>query len=206
MTAPGVVAQPSLHSETRSLSDREVADGFVRGDERCLAAAYARWYGLVHILAARTLGDAGEAEDVGQQVFLAAWRGRAGYRPERGPFPGWLVGITRRKIADALSARTRRRDLVVAAGTRMSSPDGVSVPDPDRVVDRLVVTGELARLPAAQRQVLAMAFYGDLTQVQIAERTGMPLGTVKSHARRGLDRMRRSLRETSGGSATAPAS
>ncbi|MCX4985160.1 sigma-70 family RNA polymerase sigma factor [Streptomyces sp. NBC_00572] len=197
MTAPSVAAQPSLRSETRSLSDREVADGFVRGDERCLAVAYARWHGLVHTLAARTLGDAREAEDVGQQVFLAAWRGRAGYRPERGPFPGWLVGITRRKIADALAARTRRRDLVVAAGTRLP-PDGVSAPDHDRVVDRLVVTGELAKLPAAQREVLAMAFYGDLTQVQIAERTGMPLGTVKSHARRGLDRMRRSLGGTSG--------
>ncbi|WP_328941055.1 sigma-70 family RNA polymerase sigma factor [Streptomyces sp. NBC_00250] len=204
MTAPSVAAQPSLRTEARSLSDREVADGFVRGDERCLAVAHARWHGLVHTLAARTLGDAREAEDVGQQVFLAAWRGRVGYRPERGPFPGWLVGITRRKIADALAARTRRRDLVVAAGTRLP-PDGVSAPDPDRVVDRLVVTGELAKLPAAQREVLAMAFYGDLTQVQIAERTGMPLGTVKSHARRGLDRMRRSLGEASGPRVTAPA-
>ncbi|MCB8901706.1 MULTISPECIES: sigma-70 family RNA polymerase sigma factor [unclassified Streptomyces] len=192
MTAPSVDARPPLRSEPRPLSDREVADGFVSGDETCLAVAHARWHGLVHALAARTLGDAREAEDVGQQVFLAAWRGRAGYRPERGPFPGWLVGITRRKIADALAARTRRRDLVVAVGERLS-PDGVSVPDHDRVVDRLVVTGELAKLPAAQREVLAMAFYGDLTQVQIAERTGMPLGTVKSHARRGLDRMRRSL-------------
>ena len=61
-----------------------------------------------------------------------------------------------------------------------------------------MVTGELAKLPAAQREVLAMAFYGDLTHVQIAERTGLSLGTVKSHARRGLDRMRRSLGEASG--------
>ncbi|MFE4306931.1 sigma-70 family RNA polymerase sigma factor [Streptomyces sp. NPDC056891] len=201
MTAPSVDARPPLRSEPRPLSDREVADGFVSGDETCLAVAHARWHGLVHALAARTLGDAREAEDVGQQVFLAAWRGRAGYRPERGPFPGWLVGITRRKIADALAARTRRRDLVVAVGERLS-PDGVSVPDHDRVVDRLVVTGELAKLPAAQREVLAMAFYGDLTQVQIAERTGMPLGTVKSHARRGLDRMRRSLSAAPGGRTT----
>ncbi|MFH9725628.1 sigma-70 family RNA polymerase sigma factor [Streptomyces sp. NPDC017254] len=205
MTAPSVVAPPPLRSEPRPLSDREVADGFVRGDERCLAAAYDRWHGLVQTLAARTLGDVREAEDVGQQVFLAAWRGRAGYRPERGPFPGWLVGITRRKIADSLSARTRRRDLVVAAGARLT-PDGVTAPDPDGVVDRLVVTGELAKLPAAQREVLAMAFYGDLTQVQIAERTGLPLGTVKSHARRGLDRMRRSLSEAPGARATAAAS
>ncbi|MEU4078288.1 RNA polymerase subunit sigma-24 [Streptomyces venezuelae] len=190
MTAPSVDSRSSL-----SLSDREVADGFVSGDERCLAVAHARWHGLVHTLAARTLGDAREAEDVGQQVFLAAWRGRAGYRPERGPFPGWLVGITRRKTADALTARSRRRALEVALGERLW-PEATPVPYSDGVVERLVVTGELAKLPTAQREVLAMAFYGDLTQVQIAERTGMPLGTVKSHARRGLDRLRRSLSET----------
>ncbi|MFC9797367.1 sigma-70 family RNA polymerase sigma factor [Streptomyces sp. NPDC057695] len=198
-------SEPARSDADRVLSDREVADGFVRGDERCLATAYDRWHGLVHTMAARTLGDVREAEDVGQQVFLAAWRGRAGYRPERGPFPGWLVGITRRKIADTLSARTRRRDLVAAAGARLPLTED-SAADHDMVLDRIVVTGELAKLPAAQREVLAMAFYGDLTQVQIAERTGMPLGTVKSHARRGLDRMRRSLSRPPGspGLATAP--
>lgn len=64
---------------------------------------------------------------------------------------------------------------------------------PETVLDRLLVTGELAKLPDAQREVLAMAFYADLTQAQIAERTGLPLGTVKSHARRGLHRMRHCL-------------
>ncbi|MGW6391032.1 sigma-70 family RNA polymerase sigma factor [Streptomyces sp. NPDC055103] len=200
MTAPRVVLRSPSPAEARTLSDREVAEGFVRGDDRCLAVAYVRWSGLVSALATRCLGDAKEAEDVVQQVFFAAWRGRAGYRPERGPFPGWLVGITRRKIADALTARTRRRDLVVAAGVRLSLGDDVAAHGPDAVLDRLVITGELAKLPAAQREVLAMAFYGDLTQAQIAARTGLPLGTVKSHARRGLDRMRRSLSEVPAGS------
>ncbi|MFC8172719.1 sigma-70 family RNA polymerase sigma factor [Streptomyces sp. NPDC057325] len=174
------------------LSDAEVGLGLLRGDERCLVLAHHRWARLVHTLAARALGDPREAEDVTQQVFLAAWRGRAGYRPERGSLPGWLVGITRRKIADALTARTRRLDLVAAAGAALPPSDGTGE-GPEHVLDRIVVTRELARLPRVQRDVLALAFFGDLTQTQIAHRTGMPLGTVKSHARRGLQRMRRSL-------------
>ncbi|MFD5623345.1 sigma-70 family RNA polymerase sigma factor [Streptomyces yangpuensis] len=201
MTARSATVQPS--PETGGLlTDHEVAEGFVRGDELCLTAAYRRWGGLVHALAARILGDPREAEDVSQQVFLAAWRGRAGYRPERGAFPGWLVGITRRKIADALAERTRRLALVTAAGAALPPPDEPGA-GPEAVLDRLFVTGELARLPRPQREVLAMAFYGDLTQIQIAERTGMPLGTVKSHTRRGLHRMRH--RFAAGAAAADPA-
>ncbi|MFB6838640.1 sigma-70 family RNA polymerase sigma factor [Streptomyces sp. NPDC056361] len=174
------------------MSDEEIGRGLVRGDEECLALAHRRWSRLVHTLAARVLGDAREAEDVTQQVFLAAWRGRAGYRPERGPVPAWLVGIARRKIADALTARTRRLDLVAAAGAAVQTAV-TAQGDPERVLDRIVVTRELARLPRDQRDVLTLAFFGDLTQVQIAHRTGLPLGTVKSHARRGLQRMRRGL-------------
>ncbi|MFF5972922.1 RNA polymerase sigma factor [Streptomyces sp. NPDC012769] len=175
------------------LSDEEVGRGIARGDERCLTEAHHRWGGLVQTLAARVLGDPREAEDVAQQVFVAAWRGRAGFRPERGTVPAWLLGITRHKTADALADRTRRREIAAAVAPR---PDAEADHGHDRVLDRVLVTRELARLPRVQRDVLALAFYGDLTHTQIADRTGLPLGTVKSHARRGLRSLRRNLELT----------
>ncbi|MFF4586414.1 sigma-70 family RNA polymerase sigma factor [Streptomyces sp. NPDC001388] len=186
---PPLAAPPVRAADGEPLADEEIARGLVAGDEACLAAAYRRWSALVHTLAWRSLGDAKEAEDVIQQVFLGVWRGRAGYRPERGTLGGWIVGITRRRIADTLAARSRRLHLVSAAGSELALGD----PDRDRpeaALDRVLVRGELARLPAPQQRVLRLTFYEDLTQTQIAERTGWPLGTVKSHARRGMQRLR----------------
>ncbi|MFD7873453.1 sigma-70 family RNA polymerase sigma factor [Streptomyces sp. NPDC059766] len=187
---PSAAPPPAAPLWTRpeeSYSDEELARGLVAGDEACLAVVCHRWSGLVHTLARRSLGDAREAEDVAQQVFLGVWRGRRGYRPERGTLAGWIVGITRRKVADALGARTRRAELVATAGRALAP---AARQQPEAVLDRVLVHHELARLPAPQRRVLRLTFYEDLTQAQIAERTGLPLGTVKSHARRGLHRLR----------------
>ncbi|MEU9324369.1 sigma-70 family RNA polymerase sigma factor [Streptomyces canus] len=172
--------------------DDELARGLCAADETAFAAVYRRWGALVHTMATRSLGDAHEAEDVTQQVFLGAWRGRDGYRPERGPLGAWLVGITRRKIIDALAARTRRLTLIDS----MASDADVhhhEVGAPDDVLDRVLLVDALSRLPRHQREVLCMAFYEDLTQAQIAEHTGIPLGTVKSHTRRGLLRLREGI-------------
>ena len=106
----------------------------------------------------------------------------------------WLTGITRRKIADALSARTRRLALADAVGDATGPASGEGT-GPDDVLDRVLLVDALSRLPARQRQVLCLAFYDDLTQAQIAERTGLPLGTVKSHTRRGLYRLRGALEQ-----------
>ncbi|MFE7763185.1 sigma-70 family RNA polymerase sigma factor [Streptomyces sp. NPDC057438] len=180
-------------------ADEELARGLVAGDDDCLAVAYHRWSALVHALAQRSLGDSGEAEDVTQQVFLGVWRGRHGYRSERGAMGAWIVGIARRRIADALSARTRRADLVTSAGVALTLVGGQSDRAcPEAALDRVLVRAELAGLPAPQRLVLHLAFYEDLTQLQIAERTGLPLGTVKSHVRRGLRRLRSRLDEAGG--------
>lgn len=175
------------------LTDEELARGLADGDAACLAVAHRRWSALVHTLAWRALGDAREAEDITQQVFLGVWRGRHGYRPERGAVAAWIVGITRRRIADALAARTRQAELIARAGSVLVLTDHADE-QPEAVLDRILIRREMARLPSAQQRVLRLTFYEDLTQAQIAQRTGWPLGTVKSHARRGLYRLRRCLR------------
>lgn len=179
-------------------TDEELSFSLINGDPDALADAYRRWGTLVHTLAARSMGDSREAEDVTQQVFIAAWRGRHGYRPERGPLPAWLVGITRRKIADALAARTRRLALVAAAGADAAARGPVPDTPPEAVLDRVLVVQALTALPQVQRRLLSLAFFDDLTQAQIAERTGLPLGTVKSHVRRGLHRLRGRLEPRTG--------
>ncbi|MGP3769310.1 RNA polymerase sigma factor [Streptomyces sp. SDT5-1] len=177
--------------DPREMSDAALAEGLAAGDVGCLAEVYRRWSPVVRGLAQRALGDRFEAEDVMQQVFLAAWRGRSGYRPELGPPVAWLTGIARHRVADALAARNRRAALFEAALARhpVAAEDST-----DAAVRRVLLSQELARLPRTQRTVLRLSFYEDLTQPQIAERTGWPLGTVKSHARRGMRRLGDRLR------------
>ncbi|WP_328675060.1 RNA polymerase sigma factor [Streptomyces sp. NBC_00343] len=180
------------------IDDSALVDGFRNGDEASLEALHRRWGPLVYAHARRSTGDAREAEDITQLVFFAAWRGRAGFTPERGTLPGWLLGITRRKIADALAARTRRTELVDAAAAQLLLTVTDEAVRPEAVLDRVLLTDELSRLPNHQRQVLNLAFYDDLTQTQIAELTGWPLGTVKSHARRGMHRLASRLQPDTG--------
>ncbi|WP_260470811.1 sigma-70 family RNA polymerase sigma factor [Streptomyces sp. RP5T] len=179
-------------------SDEELGQGFADGDESCLNEAYRRWGALVFTVAARKLGDPEEAKDVTQQVFVGAWRGRKSYDPQRGSLKTWLMGITHKKVADALVRRFRhQRDIeavTVAGASELPEQD----PPTDSVVDVMVLADELDRLPEQQRIVLELAFYEDLTQAQIAQRTGLPLGTVKTNTRRGLMRMKKRL-EVDGG-------
>ena len=173
-------------------TDDDVGRLFAAGDERALAWAYERWGGLVHGIATRALGSSTDAEDVTQQVFVSAWTGRAGYRPDSGPLPAWLVGITRHRVADAF-ARRRREERERLAVSAHPEPDAAGDRFESRAEDRLVLLDELARIGEPQRGIMELAFFHDLTHEQIATRTGLPLGTVKSHIRRTLVRLRSRL-------------
>lgn len=174
--------------------DQEVARRFAAGDEQALAVAYERWAGQVHGMAVRAFGPGPDAEDVTQQTFISAWTGRAGYRTDKGPLPAWLVGVCRHKIADTWARRERqRREAEAAMSELQSGPVPVTAGVDTAVADRILVLDELDLLGQPQRGIIELAFFEDLTHAQIAARTGIPLGTVKSHIRRTLERLRTRL-------------
>jgi RNA polymerase sigma-70 factor (ECF subfamily) len=170
-------------------SDDELAERLRDGDEKALRAAYDRYGSAVLYLAQRMLGNRADAEDVTQMAFVAAWMGRDTFDPQRGTMLGWLLGIARRKAVDRM--RSAARDDRVTETVRAQLAHDDERETPDRIVDRLVVADELGRLPDEQRRALELAFYDDLTHPQIAAVTGLPLGTVKSHIRRGMANLRR---------------
>jgi RNA polymerase sigma factor (sigma-70 family) len=173
------------------LSDEDLSAAFAKGDPDALRLLYQRFGALVYSLARRSLTAAADAEDVTQQVFVSAWRGRDTFDPARGSLAGWLVAITRNRIADSMRGR-QRDDRVLAHMAAGSATENLAVPS-DQVVNRVVLADELSRLPEAQRLVMTLAFYSDLTHEQVAEVLQIPLGTVKSHIRRGLLRLRTRL-------------
>ena len=175
----------------RDEGDDVVATRFRDGDDEALAAAYQRWSGLVHTSAVRATGNAADAADITQAVFVSAWRGRHGFDPAKGCLPGWLMSITRRRIADHWEERSRelRRVSAVAGASGEDEPEAPS----DFVIDRVLLADELSRLGEPQHRIMELAFFQDLTHGQIASLLDLPLGTVKSHIRRSLDRLRTRL-------------
>jgi RNA polymerase sigma-70 factor (ECF subfamily) len=168
--------------------ERELCGRFAAGDERALEQIYRRWSPIVFTLALRVLGDRGDAEDVTQKTFVSAWASRASYDPAKGRLSTWLVTITRRRIADTLEARRRVRELQEKL-QQFAVADESSSSDID-LGDRLLLADEIDRLEPDAQRVVRLAFYDDLTHQQIATRLDMPLGTVKSHIRRSLTRLR----------------
>lgn len=186
-----------LGAEAAAGGDDRFVELFRAGDERALRETYDRFGGAVHHLAARSLANASDADDITQATFVAAWLGRESFDPTKGSMLGWLLTIARRKVVDHVRSMAREHR-ITASVRRVTDPAPVDEA-PDRVVERLVVADEMAQLPGEQRRVLELAFYDDLTHIQIAAVTGLPLGTVKSHLRRGMQRLRQRW-EVDGGS------
>lgn len=172
----------------RSLDDGDEADiarRLVASEQSALADAFHRWGGMIHALCTRWAGhDA--ADDLTQQVFVAAWQGRATYDPTRGALGAWLVGIAR---------NTTNRSFR-GVSEIPTDPTSVVVETPDQddasttIANELLLATALASLPEAQRQTLQLSYWDGLTQAEVAARLELPLGTVKSHQRRGLQRLR----------------
>jgi len=164
-----------------------------RGERLALGALYDRHAGALLALAARIVGRGAEAEDLVHDVFLEAWRRAADFDAERGSVKAWLLLRTRSRALDL------RKSARVARRSDGGGDDWVNeVPDPaDRSLspDRDRVRGVLARLPAEQRAVLLLGYFEGLSSSEIAEKLGIPIGTVKSRTAAALASLRAVLAE-----------
>jgi len=186
--APGTSFPISGGQSVRSLADADISAAFARGDEGALHEVYLRWSPLVYTIARRKSGNDADASDITQAVFVAAWQGRQGFDPDAGSLPAWLLGITRRKVAD------HWRQVNRVPEPREEIPDDAQ-PDAgiETTVERVLLADELERLGEPQRRILELCFFQDMTHAQVASLLGLPLGTVKSHIRRSLGRLRERL-------------
>ena len=165
-----------------------LATRLAAGDEGALREAYQRWSRLIHTIARSSLGSSADADDVTQQVFIAAWKSRATLRTSDEALPAWLIGICRMKVIDALRARSRGfRNEEAMASEALDAP---VVQGLDGVIDSVVVRDALAALGDPRGRILTMVYLEDKTHDDVARQLSFPLGTVKSHVRRGLERLR----------------
>lgn len=178
--------------------DEALVAALREGRIEALEELYDRYSVLVFSIALRILRDRGLAEDVTQEVFLRLWRRPWLYRPERGRFVSWLTSITRNLAIDGQRRIARRR------GAEEPGEDATAgIAEADRLADpaqaallgeeRAAVRAAVAQLPPPQRRVIELAWFGGLTQTEIAALTSTPLGTVKTRARLAMRRLRVAL-------------
>ena len=177
-------------------ADRAVLGRIADGQLHALDELYERYKTMAYSIAYRITSDATLAEDVVQEAFLGVWRNAAKYIEGRGSVKTWLLSIVHHRAIDAVRRRRPTSEL----------PEREDVPPPElrlpdvwaEVSSRLdaeTVRGAMAALSDVQREAIELAYFGGLTQVEVAERTATPLGTVKSRMRLGLLAMRRVLLE-----------
>jgi RNA polymerase sigma-70 factor (ECF subfamily) len=173
------------------VTDDELLAAIARGDEAALAELYDRFGRVAYGLALRIVRDAALAQDAVQDAFLAAWRTAASFDPARGKASTWLLMIVHRRAVDVVRREDRRRGETL---------DDAPIPSGDETDEEAFVRDERRRVQAAlqvlsdnEREAIELAYYGGLSQSEIAERLGVPLGTVKSRMFAGLARLRDAL-------------
>ena len=159
------------------------------GDRQAFAPFYDRFAPMVYPMVLRIVREPADAADVLQETFWEAWEAAGTYDPNRGSPEAWIVMRARSRAIDRVRSMRRRSETFVGPLDE-SVTATAQEPKPDAAVDRGTVRGALDRLPEAQREVIELAYYGGLTQTEIAERLKQPLGTVKTRIRLGLERLR----------------
>lgn len=181
--------------------DRVLVERMAAGDERALGELYDRHGGTAYALAYAIAGERADAEEVVADAFGQVWRSAARFDPSRGSVAGWLATITRTRALDLVRARGRRAKAIGRAASM--SDEGLAAPvaaaggAPDMGAEleevRAFVSRSLGELPPAQRRVIELAYFGGLSQSEIAAELQEPLGTVKTRMRAGLEKLRASL-------------
>src|SRR2546426_1934588 len=184
-----------------AIPDGELVVRMVGRDERPLGGWYARHGGPVYSLALAIVGERADAEEVVADSFGQAWRTAEQFDPARGSVTAWLATITRTRALDLVRARGRRARALTRAA--LGNSEGLAAPiapageAPDRGVDRHEArrpgARSLAQLSEPQRRVIELAYFGGLTQTEIAAELQEPLGTVKTRIRAGMEKLRGAL-------------
>jgi len=189
---------PQLEAtDQQVLTDAQLLVFIVRGENWALSEIYDRYSRLVFSLALKILDDRASAEEIVQQVFTKVWRSARKYRLERGKFSTWLMSITHHQCIDEL--RRRRVRPVTQPGDEELLYELTSDDDPAQAVQYIFeqarVRDALQQIPAEQRIVIELAFWGGLTHQEIAVYCHSPLGTTKTRLRLGMQKLKRLLPE-----------
>jgi RNA polymerase sigma-70 factor (ECF subfamily) len=169
------------------------------GDETALGAFYDRWFPIVSALITRMVKATGDVEDVIEETFWQAWRQADRYAPERGTVQTWLLTIARSRALDRLRSNRRLReesiDDTTSSATSGASLESSSNPslDVEHSERKRIVLAALSELPPEQRQALELGYFSGLSHTEIAERTGQPLGTIKTRMRLAMQKLRERL-------------
>ncbi len=191
-------AEAGAHPNLAELGDADLIGRAAEGDARALEVLYDRYACVVFSFALRIVGDRQLAEELLQEVFFRAWQQGGAFRAGRGSFVTWLLSITHNMAIDEVRKRQRRpqkADNEESEETLGAMADtGVGVEDEVWLgALRETVAGALRQLLPKQREAIELAYYQGLTQREIAEQLGVPLGTIKTRMRLGIQKLREAL-------------